>query len=613
MSAAPLPARSLEKVVGETNFFANAVWDHTTRSALVVPTLATVCAGVLISASPWVLSTGHVSLGEVLAALQAVDAMGAEGAQLFETLVEIQLAVSALLKITHHLNLPTDVNDRLVANRWRRKQGRIKRELARTALQARARADVNAAPAARAPARQPGGLPAKRRAVSTAFSSFVAAAATNAADAVVGAALAPEVDSRSYYDPDGGRERAGGARRSCFGSTTKKRAPSISLSLKSAPRLPPRLAAAAMAGDEGLPTLTTDAQGKDGERPESVRFAADMVDIELQDVSLVHPSDDDLGEYRPWGQGPSEEEPSSSAASLAHVTMRIRQGRIVAVVGGPSSGKASLLRVIAGHVLPTSGDVFTPPHLTVLHVEQQPQLMGMSLLDNLWIGVRGALDVDGLERVCEICRSLGLPPEFVERLNDTFALSYAGLSRLNLLGRAARRLSVASVHAWQRNLTVALSRDVEAEEVPQVGHGLPTSHAALLHLARALISDPEVLVLHRPTALLDEAVARNLLLVLRRFVQERGLAMPTATLAMRRLRTVIFSCGSLAQALEVADDVCVMDWHTKSAQMYVADDLRADEALRARVADGISAGFTRPDVQGAAPDDAPGVEQGLLA
>ena len=317
----PLQAKRLEKVVEEANFFSNAVWDFDTRSALVAPTLATFFAGLLVMASPFLVSDELFTLGEVLAALQAVTVMGEECANSFGILVQIQDSISALIKVSDILNLPTDVADRLRVNRWRRTQGREKRRAIRKSLTAKQLIprpiDDDAPPST--PMRPSKGPGQRSR------SPFLRAVST--------------------------RARCG---RNTGGAYTRL--------------------------TDAEEDHTEPAKISDGSTP---RFAADMVDLELRNVTLAHPG-------------------CADAPNLVDLNLKLRQGRITAVVGAPSSGKASLLRLIAGVLLPTEGEVFAPPHLTIVHVEQQPSLMAMSLIDNLWLGRRTPLNqaarAKGLDR-----------------------------------------------------------------------------------------------------------------------------------------------------------------------------------------------------------------------
>mmetsp|Transcript_72411 Transcript_72411/g.223741 ORF Transcript_72411/g.223741 Transcript_72411/m.223741 type:complete len:127 (+) Transcript_72411:52-432(+) len=77
--------------------------------------------------------------------------------------------------------------------------------------------------------------------------------------------------------------------------------------------------------------------------------------------------------------------------------------------------------------------------------------------------------------------------------------------------------------------------------------------AYVLCLARALIANPQVLCLHKPTHLFDEVRSDEILQVLRRFVEESGLVLDPAS-ADRRPRTCIFTSSKLL-GVEVSDQV----------------------------------------------------------
>ena len=77
------------------------------------------------------------------------------------------------------------------------------------------------------------------------------------------------------------------------------------------------------------------------------------------------------------------------AGPLQNVDLRLGQGRIYAVVGSHGSGKSALLRLISKAMHPSGGEVFIPPHLSIVHVEQQPQIVKhMSLYENLTLGYK---------------------------------------------------------------------------------------------------------------------------------------------------------------------------------------------------------------------------------
>lgn len=83
-----------------------------------------------------------------------------------------------------------------------------------------------------------------------------------------------------------------------------------------------------------------------------------------------------------------------------------------------------------------------------------------------------------------------------------------------------------------------------------------------IHLARALIMNPEVLVLQRPLHHYDTATRMAVLDVLKLNVSNRGVGMPQATASRRRPRTVFFTPEAVEEA-EEADDVWQIDMDRK--------------------------------------------------
>lgn len=89
------------------------------------------------------------------------------------------------------------------------------------------------------------------------------------------------------------------------------------------------------------------------------------------------------------------------------------------------------------------------------------------------------------------------------------------------------------------------------------------SRRAKLHIARALIANPEVMVLQRAFQAFEEDLASELIDILRKHVQERGLCMDEDGRASRRPRSVFFCTESTAQAVQ-ADTVWQMQPENKT-------------------------------------------------
>merc|ERR1712032_220349 len=77
---------------------------------------------------------------------------------------------------------------------------------------------------------------------------------------------------------------------------------------------------------------------------------------------------------------------------------------------------------------------------------------------------------------------------------------------------------------------------------------------ARLNLARALVMNPEVLVMHKPVVTFNDVEARKIVGLLRTHVDERGLHMPEVDRGLRRPRTVFLTTSQMA-AVRRADAV----------------------------------------------------------
>jgi ABC-type taurine transport system ATPase subunit len=107
--------------------------------------------------------------------------------------------------------------------------------------------------------------------------------------------------------------------------------------------------------------------------------------------------------------------------------------------------------------------------------------------------------------------------------------------------------------------TLELVEELRGAEKKSQGRDLDMlSHTELakLHLARALIMNPEVLVFHRPVAAYDDLDTRRLVFTLiKEHRDNRGLEMPPESSGRRRMRTVFFSSDLVVRSGEDVADV----------------------------------------------------------
>ena len=88
-------------LAGEVNYFKNAVTAHTLDSQLFVPTCTTFLVGAIICTAPLLTHWMGFTIGLYLGTISATKDFGAEAERLFGALIQVQLSVSALLKVGH--------------------------------------------------------------------------------------------------------------------------------------------------------------------------------------------------------------------------------------------------------------------------------------------------------------------------------------------------------------------------------------------------------------------------------------------------------------------------------------------------------------------------------
>merc|ERR1719443_960349 len=168
----------------------------------------------------------------------------------------------------------------------------------------------------------------------------------------------------------------------------------------------------------------------------------------------------------------------------------------------------------------------------------------MGILDNMCFGPSDGIDEDPV-RGATICRRLGVSEELVQLLEEE-----AGLRESPGMGDTpggTRRASHFDMDVRER------AREMTANN----GELMSQTDKCLLNLARALVMNPEVLVVHKPLVPLEPAAQRPVLNLMREFVDLRGIEKPPEGRRARRPRTCIFSTAA-SEGTEVADTVLMI-------------------------------------------------------
>jgi len=217
------------------------------------------------------------------------------------------------------------------------------------------------------------------------------------------------------------------------------------------------------------------------------------------------------------------------AAINAKVTVKAHQGQMILITGEHGMGKSTVLRLLSDMVTPAEGQVLSPLHLRTLHVSHNPHIIPyMTLYENL---VFGNEECDRV-RVCGIVKRMGFKKHTMKFFKEDL---------MNLDSEECKRSfkGTGGQLEWVKHLS-----NVELRRV---------------HLARAFIFNPEVLVLERPIEGFERGETIAFLNMLREFVDNRGLEMEEELMHYRRPRTIFFT-GS-KDSVEFARKECHTVWY----------------------------------------------------
>ena len=205
--------------------------------------------------------------------------------------------------------------------------------------------------------------------------------------------------------------------------------------------------------------------------------------LELRDVSKTFETDE--GEMR----------------AVDRCSLAAREGEFVCLLGPSGCGKTTLLRMAAGLIPPTSGEVFFEGQ----RVEGPPPDIGMVFQRPVLLPWRNSLD------------NVLLPIEFL------------GRSTGELRPRAQELLKLVGLEGFERRYPYELSGGMQQR----------------VAISRALIHDPKMLLMDEPFGALDAMTRDVMNLELQRIWLERQ-------------KTVVFVTHSIDEAVFLADRVVIM-------------------------------------------------------
>jgi len=193
---------------------------------------------------------------------------------------------------------------------------------------------------------------------------------------------------------------------------------------------------------------------------------------------------------------------NKQVSALSDVSFTLKSG-IGSLVGHNGAGKTTLIKILSTLVIPTSGDAFIEGHSVTREEKKVKELVGL---------------VSVSER------------QFYYRLtameNLLFFSSLQGLSITEAKKRAKEVLEMLNLSEWENVQYMKFSTGMQRK----------------LALARALITDPPVILLDEPTLGLDPLSAREFRNVIKNFKD----------------KTILFSSHYLKEVEELADKIILI-------------------------------------------------------
>lgn len=232
-----------------------------------------------------------------------------------------------------------------------------------------------------------------------------------------------------------------------------------------------------------------------------------------------------MGQDKPVLQATAVVKRYGDTAALQGVTLDVRAGESLAVMGPSGCGKSTLLQVLAGIILPDTGEVsyvgdVGVQNLVLLKEEERAALRALEF---------GFVFQQGL-----------LLGELTAAENVAVPLMLDGLSPRDAVARAAQLLAQVDLGG------------LDDRRIGQLSGG----QAQRVAIARAISSDSRVVFADEPTGALDSHTARDVLeLLLANTVrQSRALVIVThdETVAQRCSRIVRMSDGLVVSDVQVA-------------------------------------------------------------
>jgi putative ABC transport system ATP-binding protein len=186
--------------------------------------------------------------------------------------------------------------------------------------------------------------------------------------------------------------------------------------------------------------------------------------------------------------------------ALKGVSIEIKAGEYISIMGPSGSGKSTLFNMIGGLDKPSDGKVYI----------DEVDISGLDAYELAWLRCR---------KIGYIFQTFNLIPVMTALENCTLPMIFAGMTTQDAMDKGAELLSVVGLGDRLRHKPLELSGGQQQR----------------VAIARSLANDPAIILADEPTGNLDLKTGKEIIELLRRLNKEKGVTIISATHDLKML------------------------------------------------------------------------------